>query len=712
MTPSRTRWAAVLAAVWMGPVAGCDPVAPSGPSDRDDTAVDSDLPVPSACSVENAGTLPLGRRTNRALARGLADLLGADRDGGVDVSALPAADVATGYTNTRLDAVGGVSEAFLLAWRPTIARAAYASATSDVSVSVSLSSLVGTAGSEVPSPWGSQHTMRALQWGEGSLVVPFTLPMDGTWDVGLPVSWWLGWEDETLNAITARSTARLLLDGVQVDSWPVSAAFDTPKRRAVKVDLAAGPHTLELQPLWTGVGLPEGLTYAWILGNVEAHLEDAPTVPLSIAGTSVSCATGTSDDLVACAEPVLFDVARRAGSLPSSEVDLSGPLTVLRAARDAGAPPEEAIALALETILLSPRLLFLPTPSDDGALPPHAMAERLADTLWRSVPDVALLDCADADGLGVDGAEDDPCTLGAQVRRMLDDPRSDALYEDFVHQWLTLEGLDHTERDPALYPFIQDAAFDSMREEIRRIVLGTLAEDAPVRDLLDSPTHWVDAHLATLYGAPIPADQADAVADGGWFSWEDPTGARRGVLTSAAFLAAHSQSDRTSPVKRGVAILSKILCSPPGPPSPDAGVFSPDEREENPQDVLAQHRSDPSCNACHKDIDPMGLPLERYDAVGGERTRYANGDTIGHEATLPDGTVFHSPSDLIDAIVTDPRTDTCLAQQLFTWMQGRAPTPEDEPLIEAMASPDHPATFASMIETWVASPQARCLYRP
>lgn len=655
------------------------------------------------CDVQSVGALPLGRRDNLTLGRSVEDLLGLPH---INISRLPTPSTASGFTNTRLDASGGVSDTFLNEWLNIVAEASLAAVRREERRIIDLASLPELNGARTTIPLGGGRPRLSYMHGSPSLSFALDAPSGGEWQLYLEAAWWLGWEVE--ENIPDPSDLELVVNGKIVEKWTIEADYDSLRRYQAVSQLRKGVNEIEIVPHWkeTQLTQAEWFSYALLLGDLVA------TKPLSEGGRTVQIATETVDcgpegpgALRDCVVGPIERLARRAWRSPVSPEQLDPILSVIESAKASGAPIEEAIRYGVEAILLSPRFVFLQTPpSSDGLLDSFAMADLLSNALWRSVPDDTLLSCAESGGLTP--ASEGSCSIGDQVRRMLQAPGADALHADFVNQWLGLWRLDKAERDPTLYPHFGPETTRSMRMEARRIVMNILHDDRPVLDLIDAPDRWIDSELARIYDAS-PRGGPDELTP-----WHDPAGVRLGILTSAAFLAATSQANRTSPVHRGVALLTNVLCAPPGPPAPDTPLFVPDEHKVNPLDALDAHRADPTCAACHQAIDPMGVPLEIFDAEGRIRGEYANGDVINTSAELPNGTQILGPESLVQHLASHPDVESCIAQRLFTWLQGRSPRNADNELLKAMTNGGSPASFGFMIETWAQSPQARCQVRP
>ncbi|HEY7311007.1 MAG TPA: DUF1592 domain-containing protein [Gemmataceae bacterium] len=329
---------------------------------------------------------------------------------------------------------------------------------------------------------------------------------------------------------------------------------------------------------------------------------------------------------------------------------------------------ETGIGLAMQAVLVSPHFLFRveidSRPNDAKAV--HAvsayeLASRLSYFLWSSMPDDELSQLARKKTLR------EPEVLEKQVRRMLKDPRSRALVENFAGQWLQLRTLKDFKPDPDLFPGFDDKLRSAMLQETELFFENIVREDRGILDFIDADYTFVNERLAKHYGLPgVKGEQFRRVSLTG-----TPRG---GILTQAAVLSVTSNPTRTSPVKRGKWILENILGTPPPPPPP--GV---EELKDDKQAVLSgslrqrmeQHRANPMCASCHQRMDPLGFGFENFDAVGAWRTKEGK-HAIDPSGTLPGGQSFKGPAEL--RTILKARQDAfarCLTEKLLTYALGR-----------------------------------------
>ncbi|HLY74683.1 MAG TPA: DUF1592 domain-containing protein [Planctomycetota bacterium] len=323
---------------------------------------------------------------------------------------------------------------------------------------------------------------------------------------------------------------------------------------------------------------------------------------------------------------------------------------------------EKAMKLPIRGLLVSPNFLLRIEAegfADTYPLAPFELASRLSYFLWSSMPDDELLELART------GKILNPKELETQAIRMLKDPKAFALAENFTPQWLQIRRLEDMKFDSGRYPSADTQLRKDMIQETVLFFEAVMKEDLSVLTFLDADFTFVNDRLATLYG----------LVGGGNFQkikLSDPR--RGGVLTMAAVLAATSDPDRTSLVKRGKWVLETILGTPPPPPLPDAGELKDEtdlDRKLSLRHRLEKHRADPSCAACHKRMDPIGFAFENYDPIGAWRD--ADGPhPIDTAASLPDGSSFKGPVEL-KALILSRKDDfiRCLTEKLLTYALGR-----------------------------------------
>ena len=318
-------------------------------------------------------------------------------------------------------------------------------------------------------------------------------------------------------------------------------------------------------------------------------------------------------------EDLLRGFASRAFRRPVEAGELGPCLDIVRAELAAGRPFDEAMLAGYRAILCAPDFLLIgmesgppqETAGKPNRLGPHALASRLAYFLWDSPPDDELLSLAAAGELAK------PEVLGAQVERMLADPKSDRFVEHFLDDWLQLRDIDFTTPDPKLYPDYDPWLRDSMLAETRGFFRRLLDKDLGVGQFIDSDTILVNQRLAQLYGIK-------GVYGADLREHKVPAGVSRGgLITQASILKVTSNGTATSPVLRGVWVMERLLGVPRLPPPPNIPAVEPDATGATTiRQMIEMHRADNACAACHDKMDPYGLAMESFDPIGGQRDRY------------------------------------------------------------------------------------------
>jgi hypothetical protein len=328
------------------------------------------------------------------------------------------------------------------------------------------------------------------------------------------------------------------------------------------------------------------------------------------------------------------------------------------------------------------------------------LASRLSYFLWSSMPDAPLFAAAES------GALTTPDTLKQQTARLLQDPRARALIDNFAGQWLHLRTIDTLQPDATLFPNVDAPLLSAMRGESELLFKDIAFQGTPLTALLTANYTYVNDRLATHYGLPA-VGKTDLVR-------VDLTGnaQRGGFLTQAGFLTLSSHVNRTSPVVRGKWVLDELLCQSPPPPPPDVnlqGIAMAKEQGLTQRQALEKHRADPKCNACHQLMDPIGLGLENYDAIGSYRDMDA-GKPIDASGQLPSGEPFVGAKDLAAKIANNPRFALCAATKLYTYALGRAPVNTaghlDGPTLDGLAQAlsQNNFSFSDLTNRIVTSP--------
>lgn len=365
-------------------------------------------------------------------------------------------------------------------------------------------------------------------------------------------------------------------------------------------------------------------------------------------------------------ETVLQRLISRAYRRPAHQDEVQRLSELASRVRSDGGSYEESIQVALQAVLLSPHFLFkverhVPLGSDGQSRPltEFELATRISYFLWSSMPDDELLRAA------WQGELSKPNVLRNQVARMLKDPRSNQFIENFAGQWLQLRKLERTPPDPKRFPEVTPYLLGLMERETLTFVAGVMRRNMPVTTLLDGEFTYLNEDLAKYYGIPgVQGKEFRQVSLAGT--------PRAGILTHASVLLVTSNPTRTSPVKRGKWILENLLNTPPPPAPPDVpelekGLLSGTLRER-----MEQHRSNPSCAACHNMMDPLGFALENFDAVGRWRTQDGK-EPIDASGEFPDGTKFVGVGELRVLLVQERQEQfvRCLTEKMMIYALGR-----------------------------------------
>ena len=368
-----------------------------------------------------------------------------------------------------------------------------------------------------------------------------------------------------------------------------------------------------------------------------------------------------------CPTRIMTDLARRAFRRPVTAKELEKYIALVRTAQDEEGSFDEGLAVGIQALLVSPDFLFrierdrpVKTSASSQRITPHELATRLSYFLWASMPDAELRRAADA------GTLRDPNVVAYQVRRMLRDPKSHALAEQFGGQWLQFRALESVTRDRERFPQFEDYLRLSMRRETEMFVDHVIRADRSVLDFIEGRYSFLNERLARHYQV------ANVV--GPEFRRVDLTGTpRAGVLTQGSVLTVSSYSTRTSPVLRGKWVLDNLLNAPPPEPPNDVPSLEDSKigKSVTMREQLEEHRKNPTCASCHRRMDPLGFGLENFDAVGAWRT--ADG-TFPIDATgvLPDGRKFSGPDEL-RAILTSEKEAfaRAITSKLMTYALGR-----------------------------------------
>lgn len=494
----------------------------------------------------------------------------------------------------------------------------------------------------------------------------------------------LYWVDRFMN-VSDPNGANMQSEPIFVRAGPrrVSAAF-LRQAEGPREDVVS-PHEWSLSDRQIGVS-GYGITAL-------AHLKDlAITGPYEATGVSetpsrsrvFSCRPLTLEEAPACAEEIISRLGPQAFRRSLTQDDLEGLMSFYELGfADGGF--ELGVRTAIEAILASPDFVFRLEEAPSGvkagesyAVSDTDLASRLSFFLWGAPPDAELLVAAEK------GELSDESGLTAQVRRMLQDSRAEALGTRFASQWLRLEDLDKVHPDRLFFPDFYQQLADAMLRETELFFNGLVREDRSALELYSADYTYLNEALAKHYGIP-------GITGTHFRKVQYPDATRRGILGHGSILTLTSHANRTSPVLRGKWVLEVLLGAPPPPPPP--GIPDLDETEAfeagrllTTRERMELHRSSPSCNSCHRFMDPIGLALDNYDVTGRWRIR-ENGMPLDTKGEFYDGTMIETPSALQEVLVKRPiplvRTFT---ENLMAYALGRRVEYYDQPTIRSITA--------------------------
>ena len=367
-----------------------------------------------------------------------------------------------------------------------------------------------------------------------------------------------------------------------------------------------------------------------------------------------------------CARTGLEGFVPRAWRRAVTPAEVDNLMALVTLATSKGDSVETGFQLAVRAALLSPNFIYRPEIDPmPSSLTPHAvsdyeLASRVSYFLWSSMPDDALLAAAKAGNLH------EATTLASQVKRMLADPKAQALVDNFAGQWMYIRLIDEATPNTQLFPQFDAGLRSAFKAESQLLFREVAFNGLPADQLLTAKFTFANDRLAKFYGLPpVGSDQPKRVDLS-----NSPD--RRGFLAHGGLLTVNSHSDRTSPVRRGKYVLTQMLCTeiPPPPPTVNTTLEPDSTGQKTLRQVLEAHVTNPLCATCHSRMDPIGFGMEGYDAIGSARTMDGTlpVDTTG---TLPTGEQFKGLLELSEIIGKNPAFSQCLATKLYTYALGR-----------------------------------------
>jgi hypothetical protein len=643
-----------------------------------------------------AGHVPIQRMTRTEYATAVNDLLGLELDA---KDLLPAEIEVNGFDN--IAAALSVSPAFLDQYVAAARLAARLAVGEPVPKLASV---------HYPQPKGDQAVhVDGLPLGtRGGMTFRHTFPADGEYRFTIPD---LGVDLYTY-AVETRHTLVILVDDREVfrgalggpDDLRIADRDGAPGRAElnkrfanIPVQVKAGTHDvvvtfIERAPVESDGFVPILAGDAFSRGVREPRLVDGVQLvgPFNSPGVSDTpsrrrvfiCHPAPNEER-ACARRIADNLAVRAFRRPVAADEIDSLLPYFDTGRTGPGGFDSGIERVIAAVLVSPEFLYrtLPTPKaagDRAAFPltDLELASRLSFFLWSQGPDEALLNIAAA------GRLDDPGVLRAQALRMLRDPRAESLVRNFAIKWLDLDKLKEVAPDPDLFPTFDEPLRHDMAAEVESFLSSVLLEDRNVGDLLTADYTFLNERLARHYGiTSVLGPQFRRV------TLDDPR--RWGLLGKGAVLLRTSYGNRTSPVLRGAWVLGKLMGTPPTPPPPDVNTDLSQPKGEAPKTLRARlesHRTKPGCNHCHGVIDPIGLALENYDAVGRWRDVDPEASArIDASTVLPNGRAIDGPAALRQALFGGPDMFVrAFTEKLMMYSLGRELRYYDMPQVRAV----------------------------
>jgi hypothetical protein len=650
----------------------------------------------AAAAHPNPGA-PILHRLNRSeYANAIHDLLALD----VDVtSLLPPDDAAYGFDN--ISDVLGVSPSLQERYLSAAAKIA-AIAVGDPDI---------TAGSDtfrIRQDLSQDQHVEGLPLGTiGGTSVRYTFPLDGDYvfqvklyRTNLNIMRGLEYAHEVEFAIDGRRVYAATIGGPE----DLASLFDKPTdtsdavdaRLRVRVPVTAGPHTVSVAFVEDPPVQEPNRLQPFIRSSIDnfdwagrPHMQTFTiTGPFNATGAGdtpsrrkiFSCTPKTAAAEPGCAEKILSTIAHRAYRGPVSAIDQQRVAKIYQDGRT-GASFERGVEAGLVRILAAPRFVFR-VERDPSTVKPGApyrlgdveLASRLSFFLWSSLPDDELLSVAEQ------GRLKDPATLDAQVRRMLADPRSQAIVDNFAGQWLQLRNVRNVQPNSDLFPDFDDNLRQGLKRETELFFESIMREDRPVLDLMTASYTFVNERVAKHYGVPG--------VYGSRFRRVTLTDERRfGLLGKGSVLAVTSHAERTSPVVRGKWVLDNILGAPVPPPPGDVPQLKETAEGEKPKTMreqMAGHRTNPVCATCHSRMDPIGLSMENFDVVGAWRSD-DSGNPIDASGQLVDGTKVDGVVTLRTALIAHPDVFVrAMTEKMLIYALGRGLDARDMPAVRAI----------------------------
>ena len=582
---------------------------------------------------------------------------------------------------------------------------------------------------EVPADTAQNYHIEGLPFGtRGGILIKYEFPADGQYS--FKVKGVTGYFQAVLGGVKGEQL-EVTVDGerVKLFDWDKEISNTTGNGKSTpRIPIKAGLHTVGVTFLATNDvpgselnrpfqrtmntpgSIPGFLFYphvgqVWIEGPYDA----------AGAGDTESrkkifvCHPAAAKDEAACARNIISTLVKHAFRRPATQSDVTNLMEFYQAGRTDGGKFDDGIEAVLQRVLADPEFVYRLEPEPAGLAPGKAyaisdlaLASRLSFFLWSSVPDDQLID------LAAQGKLKNPAVLEQQVKRMLADPKSDALVNNFTGQWLNVRSLAVSSPEVNLFPDFDDNLRAAFEKEIELFFGSVVHEDRSILDLLDANYTYVNERLAKHYGIPnVYGPQFRRV------TLDQDLDMRRGLLGKGALMTETSVAVRTSPVARGKWFLQTFLgVSPPDPPPNVPQIKDkPVDATGNAKaltmrQTMEAHHTDPVCASCHKIFEPIGLAMENFDAVGKWRTQ-DDGSPIDASGVLVDGTKLDGVKSLRESMLRySDQFERVVTEKLMIYALGRGVEYQDMPLVRSIVRESAPSKyrFSSVVLGIVKSP--------
>ncbi|MEO7999482.1 MAG: DUF1592 domain-containing protein, partial [Gemmatimonadaceae bacterium] len=555
-------------------------------------------------------------------------------------------------------------------------------------------------------PW--DHVEGTPYGARGGIVFTHTFPADAEYEFRLNIGGGVGTRGENLDiSIDGESFATLKYEKGLA---PNNSSADHPAGfdyiRSMPLKIKGGQHKVSVSFARRLEGPYEDLVkpHEWSRasdGTASAGTtESPPLTEVAINGPYNATAISESDSRKAlftchptaaaqqriCADQILSRVATKAYRRPLQARDKAALMSFYDQAAKSGGKTafEDGVRNALQVMLTSPYFIFRfeSTPASvkagtDFKISDIDLASRLSFFLWGTIPDSRLLSLAGQNKLS------EKLTFNAEVKRMLADPRSEALSTRFAGQWLRLQDLDKVHPDAFFFPDFDQQVANAMQKETELFFADIIKNDKNILDMYTANYTFINERLAKHYGIPgVTGDEFRKV--------QYPDSTRQGVLGQGSILVQTSLGNRTSPVLRGKWVMEVLIGMPPPPPPPSVPDLEQTKGSDNGRQLTTRermeiHRADATCKACHQYMDPIGLSLDNFDVTG--RLRYReNGALLDTRGTMYDGKEISTPSQLIKSLLSRPiPLERTFTENLMAYALGRRVEDFDQPTVRAIA---------------------------